>query len=399
MSQINIAFTAPFPIEILEPEIKLTRPVQSHPASWIQVLANELSKYEKINIHILTINAALKRDQVIKKGRITYHVLRTSLPFARRSYGLTSSYTLFALPCIKLIQKLKMIRPDIVHGHGTEGPYALAAVYSGIPNIVSIQGIITEIMKSAPSFEYMITAYLERHTLRRAMAINTKTVYSASFADTITPGTRQYFIEAPINSIYWERPIPSPARNIFFVGTLIKRKGIEELIRAVFNLAERWPDLKCFIIGTGNESYVDYLKQLVASFPREVSIEFLGQLKSPEIAALFSRGGVFCLPSYIENSPNTVMEAMAAGLPTVVTDVGNLRNMIKDQKSGLLIQTHSVTSIQSALAAFFLDFNFHTEAGQLGRKIASRRWRADIIAEKHLEMYRDLLSSQKKEKC
>ena len=390
---LKLAFTAPFPVEILKPAIKLTRPILSHPASWIQVISKELSKNKDIDLHLLTCNVAAAKDQIIKDGRITYHIFKSSLPGFKRGYGLSSAYTLFALPIVKMIRRLKSLRPDVVHGHGTEGPFSLTAVFSGFPNIVSLQGIITEIVKISPSLEYIITGYLERYTLRRAMAINAKTKVSENFAKLISPRSTRYFIEASIDNIYWDRPIPGPARNIFFVGSIIKRKGIEEWINAFSFLSERWPDIKGYLVGSGPDKYVAYLKHLIASKPMNLQIEFTGQLKREEIVQLFSKGGIFCLPSYVENSPNTIMEAMAAGLPVVATDVGNVSQMVEHQNNGLLVETCSVDGIKDALSVLLTNLELYTRAARLGREIASQRWKPSIIAQKHLAMYDELLRS------
>lgn len=390
---LKLAFTAQFPIEILKPEIQLTRQIQSHPSSWIQVLSSELAKNEQVQLHIVTTSNAAARDYVIKRGGIIYHVLKSRLPGTRRGYFLSTAYTLFAFPCIRMIQRLKEIRPGIVHGHGTEGPFSLAAVYSGFPNIISIQGIITRIAETAPSLNFKIVAHIERHTLRRAMAINTKTEFSEAFAECITPRTRRYFIEAPIHNIYWSWPIPDPARNIFFVGSIIKRKGIEEWIKAFTVLSKCWHDLRGYIIGSGPERYVHELKQMIASGPARNKIEFTGHLNRIEIAQMFAKGGIFCLPSHAENSPNSVMEAMAAGLPVVTTNVGNLSRMIVDQKTGFIVERSNRQGIKDALSRLLKDSNLHACAGRLGREIATKRWKPDFIAKKHLTMYHDFLKS------
>ena len=390
---LKLAFTAPFPIEILKPEIQLNRSIQSHPASWIQVLSAELASVEQIDLHLVIPHVAVPRDQTIRKGRITYHVIKTSPPGTCRGYGLSSSYGLFALPVIRMIRRLKVIGPDIVHGHGTEGPFSLAAVHSGFPNIVSMQGIITEIVKSEPSMYFKIAGYLERHTLRRAMAINTKTAFSEFFAKSITPQTPRFFIEAPIHAHYWTRSVPDPARNVFFVGSIIKRKGIEEWIKAFSFLSQKWEGLRGYVIGTGPVEYIHQLKEMLSSMPGGSRIEFTGQLMREEIVRLFSKGGIFCLPSYIENSPNTVMEAMAAGLPVVATDVGNLRLMVEDRKSGFLVQHCTVAPLVDAISGILGDQDLHFHFGHRGREIAAGRWNPKMVAQKHLDMYDSVLDS------
>lgn len=390
---LKIAFTAPFPVEELKPHIILSRKIDYHPSSWIQVLSIELSKYEDVDLHLVTVSTVVPRSQIIKKGNITYHIIKVSLPGLSRSLQLASCYFLFFFPVFQMVCRLKAIKPDIVHGHGTEGPFSLAAVYSGFRNVISIQGIISEIVKVAPSMGYRITQYLERHTLRKAIAINAKTEFSISFANRINPHAQIYFIEASIRDSFWKNPIPPPARNLFYVGSLIERKGIKEWLDAFGFLSKHFPNLTGYIIGSGTANYERMLKSLVNTRGLNGRIQFTGMLKSEKIIDLFSKGGVFCLPSHIENSPNTVMEAMAAGLPVVATKVGNVGRMVENGKSGFLVEKQNVSSMINALATIFNNQNLHLQFGQRGREIASKRWMPEIIAQKHIQMYKDLIDA------
>lgn len=391
---IRVAFTAPFPVESLGAAVSLRRRIKSHPASWVTILSKELSRVGTIDLHVVTTSSVVEKDQIIRQGDVTYHVIKSSLPLTSRSYGLASAYSLFLFPVMKMIRALKRIKPDLVHGHGTEGPYALAAVHSGFKNIVSMQGIINEIVKVEPSLEFKIVKHLELHALRKAMALNPKTQFSENFARTMTPETPRYLIEACIHDDYWKYPVPSASRNMYFVGSVIKRKGIEEWIRAFLLLAGKFPDLKGHIIGSGPEDYVKYLQNLINNESNGAgrNLEFKGQLRREEIALLFSKGGVFCLPSYMENSPNTIMEAMAAGLPVVASDVGDVRRMVAHRESGIVIDGVEVSDIADAIESLLKDEEGHFKAGQMGRSIASNRWKASICVGKHIEMYENLLS-------
>jgi glycosyltransferase involved in cell wall biosynthesis len=137
---------------------------------------------------------------------------------------------------------------------------------------------------------------------------------------------------------------------------------------------------------------------LLNYFPVHVNtagVEFTGMLKNEEIVEIFSKGGVFCLPSYIENTPNTVMEAMAAGLPVVATKVGNLVRMVADGESGFLDDKQDLQGIRDALLKVFNNPDSHDRLGRRGREIASKRWKPGIIAQKHVAMYKDLMGAIK----
>ena len=343
-------------------------------------------------MHLVTTSTFVTKDQIIRKDNITYHVLKAPIPrWITRCAGLPNTATLLLPAAVAMVRYIRSMKPDIVHGHGTEGAFSLPAIYSRLPNVVSIQGIISEVVKTEPSMRYRIIKGIERHTIRNAMAANPKTQLSAAYVRNLAPWVEQYFIEAAIDKVFWKSAVPPPRENLFFVGTLIKRKGIEEWIKAFVKLKGFFPRLKGYIIGKGEPKYERWLHSLVERMNLMESVHFTGQRDHPEMACFFKRGGVFCLPSYVENSPNVVMEAMAAGLPIVSTDVGDLKKIVHDKKSGLIVRPGNVKSLTGALGHIFERPQLHLEFGAEGRKIATMRWRPEVIAEKHLQMYDSLL--------
>lgn len=382
---IKVVFTCPFLVETLQPELVLTKEIKKRrPNSWIQILSKKLGKCPDIDLHMVTISLAVDEDQVIRKDNITYHVLNVNLPLINRG--------LFIYPFVRMVREIRRIRPDIVHGHGTEGPFSLAAVYSGYPNVVSLQGIITEIIKTEPLLKYRLIRVLEQHTLRKARAINPKTQFSVNFVRGLLGNTgNTYLIEPPIDEIFWEHDLPPRSRQLFFVGTLIKRKGIEDWLTVLSLLKKDFPDITGFVIGIGEAGYEQQLRKFAAGLGIESSLFFKGLADHREISTLYAGGGAFCLPTYADNSPNSLMEAMAAGLPVVASDVGEIKNLIAHGSNGFVLPAGDIDGFYTALKRIYSDASFFVSAGKESRRIASSRWLPDTIAEKHVEMYRQVI--------
>ena len=130
---------------LLQPELATVRCVQWHPASWIVNLANALSTMDDIDLHIITATTGITENQTIRKDGITFHVIRSTFPFTTRGFpeymplDVLTRYTSLRRQLRNVICRL---RPDLIHVHGTEDGYGLAALDLGLSTIVSIQGIV-----------------------------------------------------------------------------------------------------------------------------------------------------------------------------------------------------------------------------------------------------------------
>ena len=81
----------------------------------------------------------------------------------------------------------------------------------------------------------------------------------------------------------------------------------------------------------------------------------------------YANADIFCLPSHSEGSPKVIPEAMAAGLPTVSTDVGNVTNIIEDGVTGLVCQPKDVEGLTAALRRLLEDRQFALSVARAGR--------------------------------
>lgn len=388
----RVVFTAPLGLHDLQPELELNRSVPVHASSWIAQLSRALSAATPIDLHVITVTSLVPRSQVVRKHGVTHHVLSTQLPVIRRGLGLAGAHALYGWPVAAMVARIARIGPDLVHGHGTEGPFSLAAQLSGFPWLVSLQGIMQVIAPVAPTAGNRISARLEALTLRRARHVHCPSTFARDFVEGL-PGFsgRTYLIEPPINPMFWTREVPQPARNVFFVGSVMRRKGVEDLIEAARLLVDALPSLHVTIVGGGVEAYAAELRLRIEALGLARTITFTGPLGHREILERFGAGGVFCLPSHIENSPNTIMEAMAAGLPVVASDVGGVSGIVAHGESGLVVPPREPRVLRDALRSLLENEERSRAMGERGRAIANQRWRPEGVAEAHLAMYEQVL--------
>jgi glycosyltransferase involved in cell wall biosynthesis len=138
---------------------------------------------------------------------------------------------------------------------------------------------------------------------------------------------------------------PGPDGPVLFVGRLLKVKGVELLLEAM-RYAE---GARLVIIGDGPQ------REELERAARGLPVEFTGILPYEEVRRRMSQAAVLVQPSLAEGMPNTVLEAMAHGVPVVATAVAGLRDLMKDGENGFLIERRDPKLLGSRIAALLGD--------------------------------------------
>lgn len=122
--------------------------------------------------------------------------------------------------------------------------------------------------------------------------------------------------------------------RVLFLGWLTREKGVFELIEAFSLLNNKYSNLELMIAGEGADS--KQARVLVKEKKIEENVSFLGWIYGNRKLQIFSDASIFCLPSHSEGLSNAMIEAMASGLPIVVTPVGAIPDVIVDRECGLI---------------------------------------------------------------
>lgn len=153
---------------------------------------------------------------------------------------------------------------------------------------------------------------------------------------------------------------PNDALTVGMVGSLTSVKNPELFVRAAAKVIEEHPTVRFMHIGKG--PLMDDMHTLARELEIDDSITFYGQ--RDDVSALLGRMDIFALTSTSEGMPNAVMEAMAAGLPVVATDVGDCRELITDGENGLIVPTGDVNALASALIRLIEDAELRRRMGR-----------------------------------
>lgn len=137
--------------------------------------------------------------------------------------------------------------------------------------------------------------------------------------------------------------------DVLFVGGNIEKKGIIELIDAVSIMKKDFPNIKVVAIGRCSDKYLSNLKTKVDNLGLKDNITFIYNLPHDELVKYYLRSRTFALPTYREALGQTILEAMAAKLPVVATDVGGVPEIV-NSKNGFLIPPYNSEQLAEKLS-------------------------------------------------
>jgi glycosyltransferase involved in cell wall biosynthesis len=131
----------------------------------------------------------------------------------------------------------------------------------------------------------------------------------------------------------------SPEEIVLFVGGLAHKKGVFDILKAAPVVVSCLRDTRFLFAGKAESASVrEEIERLSVEGQLNESVEFLGVVTGKEKLELFQRATLFVLPSYGENLPYALLEAMSTGLPVITTPVGAIPEIVEDGKNGFLIE-------------------------------------------------------------
>lgn len=143
---------------------------------------------------------------------------------------------------------------------------------------------------------------------------------------------------------------PNTPIRFIFVGWLVAKKGLVELLDACSSLRKRGLEFELTVIGGGD--LLEFSHNYIDDHRLENCVQIVGWKSPTEVQSLLLQHDVFVLPSKAEGFPNAMLEAMAAGLPCIVSDVGSVSDSLNNGENGFLLPTGSVSEIADAMAAY-----------------------------------------------
>lgn len=199
-----------------------------------------------------------------------------------------------------------------------------------------------------------------------------KTIKRVQKVITISPADYDYYVE---NFPQWREKIvcvplgvetdvyvpaekqetSSPSPTVLFVGRLHPSKGLDLLIEAFALFRESYPDAKLILVG-GSQDFdpiEEQVQEWIDKFKVREAVELTGLIPRERILPYYQSSDLFVLTSLWEGLPNALLEAMACGLPAVVTAVGGLPSVVKEDVNGYLIEERSPNLLAEKMKAAY----------------------------------------------
>lgn len=182
---------------------------------------------------------------------------------------------------------------------------------------------------------------------------------------------------------------PKP-HQIVTVARLISLKKIDEIIKGMKTVLEKYPDANLVIAGEGPE--MQNLKNLTKELGLENSVEFLGKISRAETWQLRKNSSVYIINSTHESLPISVLTSLSSGIPIIATNVSGIREVVYHEKTGLLVESGDIEGIAKSIIRFFEDENLRKSVVENGKILLKERFSWEV----HLSNLNKLLSDSLK---
>lgn len=308
---------------------------------------------------------------------------------------------------------LSEVKPDIIHIHGTEFQYhwffAQAAKNLGIEDklLVSIQGLVSVYAKHyalnlPTSVKYAVTiremvgrkniyagiknfekrGLYEEKTIKLTPNIMGRTSWDKACTYRLNSEAEYYVGNETLRESFYSGEWKAEncvQQRIFISQASYPVKGFHLFIEALRDIVSFYPNVSVHVAGvditkeTGvfGNSYGIYISKQLKKYNLTNVVHFCGSLNETQMKQEMLEANVFVSPSTIENSPNSVGEAMLLGVPIVSSNVGGVADLLKDKEEGYLYQSDAPYMLAYYVMQTFKDLERASIMGQNARKHAA----------------------------
>jgi len=302
--------------------------------------------------------------------------------------------------CIRAVRaKLREIKPDVVHGQGTERDCAISAALSGYPSVVTVHGVmraIYELTQSKRFSYYWFARQLETFALRRTRGVIAISPYVDAMVAPLTP--RTWFIPNALQTFFLGTSSPQARRagppRLVNVGVISPRKRQVELLERLGQLREV-AAFEITFIGKANagdpyaERFAARLTECNQRYGGFAHQEFLSQ---NEFLNFYDSSDAMVHFSNEESFGLTFAEALARNLPLFASDVGAIRQIAEGIPFCRIFAPDDFSSLMQSLEDWIKNDKWKEPRPPTPNQLIAARYHPRIIAEQHLEVYQEINS-------
>lgn len=382
---------------------------------WLIGASNELKNNQQYELYIVSLESKIKKIIYFEQDNITFCVIPKS--------NVIDSY-------LELKEK---IDPHIIHVFGTELPHSwdVLKVFDRNQVVFSIQGLTSEYdlhyTSNLPiniiyrrgiyellTMDTIINQNKNYHTrgckeiqlIRNAKYVIGRTEWDRAVVKKINSQIKYYKCNETLRDEFYHSQWNLHKINrhtIFMSQGSSPIKGLHYVIEALNLIKSSYSDVHLYVAGTNIfknvekgkkwklSSYVKYLYELVNKYNLKDNISFLGNLDSEDMKCQYLKTNVYVCASSIENSPNSLGEAMILGVPCVASYVGGIPSMLEHNKEGFLYQHDSVAMLAYYVKRIFEDNHLALQLSLNARQKALETHNAIKNNKELLNIYHDIM--------
>lgn len=396
---------------------------------WIKSLEDLISAEEEIEMHVSFYLA--HSSGVIEKDTVKYWPILSKGSrngFSRvlsRYFGDINNEDEELLKQVKTV--VEKVQPDIIHIHGTEKNFGEIADSVPCPVVLSVQGIlnpysykyfsgiskadfnkgssfIDKLIRRTPVYLY---DDLKKRSVREERIFNLigniigRTDWDRQICRILAPRAKYFHgNEVMRNEFYgkrWKRTPPDGSPQLVTIMTGGAYKGLETLVECAKLLKKH--SNKTFtwkVIGQAdNSQIVKIVQRLTRIDYSDLNIQFVGEMGAAEVANVLAECDLYCQVSRIENSPNSLVEAMLIGVPIIATNVGGTNSLINDRENGVLVQEGEPYSLIGEILSMTENFETALKLGDNALTTAHARHNRENVKNEYLKIYKEILNAER----
>ena len=383
---------------------------------WMDHVLEDLRKEDRITLHLLCPWQDQREGKL--EDSVSYCTFRRVLP-QQVSEEQTELF----------VSQLRKFRPDIIHIWGTEYGHTLSMVQAcqklnlldrtvisiqglchyvarhyleGLPPEIQKRSTLRDFLKQNNILQQQAVFYQrgehEKQAISAVRHVIGRTAWDRACVRQWNPAAEYYVCNETLRSSFyegkWQYENCTPHR-IFASSRLYPIKGFHGVLEAFSQILRDFPDAVLAVPGDSpccsgkarlrQDSYARYLGELMEDYELSDHVEFLGSLSEQQMRQQYLKANVFVMPSSIENSSNSLGEAMLLGVPCTASHVGGVTTMLKPGEEGIVYQSTAPYMLAEAVKQIF---DLGKEAEALGAAAAEHA-RSTHDPEKNL---RDLLA-------
>lgn len=306
------------------------------------------------------------------------------------------------VPLLRVINVYRREKPDIVHQIALK-PILLggfASVLTGVPNVVNAivgcgylftsKNLGIRVVRACVLFAL---TFLLKRSQSHVIFENADDMNAFIKDGVVDPKAVSLIQGAGVNPLnYPHANLNAYKPAVIVTARLLWDKGVGEFVEAARLLHGQGVQARFIVVGNSDEgNRASIGSDVLDAWRNEGVVEFLGF--RTDIPHLLEQASIACLPSYREGLPKALLEAMAASLPCVTTDVPGCREAVTHGDNGLLVPAGDAVALASALDVLIQDAGLRQQMGRRGRERIEQEFSSEIIIRQTLALYEDIIAA------